>query len=144
MFLNLSFLVAMFSLRISTAGMRELHWHPRTSEMGYVVRGRARMTILSPDGAVNTYTLQAGDVYFVPAAYPHQIENIGEGADEEIFFLVFFDRETPQDIGYSAGVSAYSRQVLAASLQCDVADLPAIPFEPKDLMIVKRINPVAD
>jgi oxalate decarboxylase len=134
----------MFSLHISTAGMRELHWHPRTSEMGYVVRGRARMTILSPDGSVDTFTLQSGDVYFVPAAYPHQIENINEDAGEEIFFLIFFDRETPQDIGYTAGVPAYSRQVLAASLQCDVDELPSIPFEPKDLMIVKRINPVAD
>ena len=30
--------ISMFSLRISDKGMREPHWHPRTAEMGYVLR----------------------------------------------------------------------------------------------------------
>ena len=29
--------IAMFSVRITDAGMREPHWHPETAEMGYVL-----------------------------------------------------------------------------------------------------------
>ncbi len=47
------------------------------------------MTILSPDGvnSLDTYKLKPGDVYFVPRAYPHHIENIGQ---TEVIILVFF------------------------------------------------------
>lgn len=129
--------ISMYSLRIAEDGMREPHWHPQTAEMGYVHRGRARMTILDPDGTTDTYELGFGDVYFVPRAYPHQIEVLG---DEEIHFLVFFDQPTPGDVGYRAAASAYSREVLAATLGIAPADLPALPDTRSDPLIVGRIN----
>jgi oxalate decarboxylase len=131
--------IAMFSLRVTDQGMREPHWHPATAEMGYVLQGRARMTVLSPGASVDTYELKPGDVYFIPRAYPHHIEDIGQG---DIHFLVFFDRETPGDIGLKASMSAYSREVLAATFGCDVATLPAFPFTAQDPLIVPRGNPV--
>ena len=131
--------IAMFSLRVTDQGMREPHWHPATAEMGYVLQGRARMTVLSPGASVDTYELGAGDVYFIPRAYPHHIEDIGKG---DIHFLVFFDRETPGDIGCKAAVSAYSREVLAATFDCDVAALPQFPFTAQEPLIVARGNPV--
>ena len=79
----------MYSLRIEGDGMREPHWHPVTAELGYVLTGRARMTVKSADGSVDTYELAAGDVYFIPRAFPHHIENL---EDEETHFLVFFDQ----------------------------------------------------
>ena len=69
------------------------------------------MSILDPDGSLDTYRLEAGDVYFVPRAYPHQIEVVGE---EDVHFLVFFDQPTPGDIGYRASASAFSRRTLAS------------------------------
>jgi oxalate decarboxylase len=131
----------MGSLRISTTGMREPHWHPDTAEMGYVVQGQARMTILSPDGdhRLDTYKLKPGDIYFIPRAYPHHIENIG---NEEVKFLVFFDQPIAGDIGYTGSFSAYSREVMAATLKCSPSQLSNVPFYPQDLLIVKRFNPV--
>lgn len=129
--------ISMYSLRIAEDGMREPHWHPETAEMGYVHRGRGRMTIMDPDGGTDSYELGPGDVYFVPRAYPHQIEVLGA---EEIHFLVFFDRPTPGDIGYRAAASAYSREVLAATLGVAVADLAELPLTPSDPLIVDRIN----
>lgn len=130
--------LSMYSLRIEEDGMREPHWHPMTAELGYVHAGRARMSVLDPDGTVDTYLLEAGDVYFIPRAYPHQIEVIG---DDEIHFLVFFDQPTPGDIGYRASGSVFSREVLAASLGITVDALPQLPFTPIDPLIVGRINP---
>ncbi len=100
----------MYSLTIRESGMREPHWHPVTAEMGYVHRGHGRMTVLDPDGSLDTYLLEPGQVYFVPRAYPHHIEVLG---DEDINFLIFFDQPTPGDIGYRATLprshAAFSR-----------------------------------
>lgn len=131
--------LSMYSLRISEDGMREPHWHPITAEMGYIHKGRARMTILDPDGTVDTYELAPGDVYFVPRAYPHHIEDIG---DDEIHFLIFFDQPTPGDIGYRASVSAYSRAVLAAAFGMTEETLPQFPTTINDPLVVQRTNPV--
>ena len=69
--------LSMYSLRIREDGMREPHWHPITAEMGYVRRGSARMTFMDPDGSLDTWHLEEGDVSFIPRAYPHHIEVVG-------------------------------------------------------------------
>lgn len=129
----------MYSLRIREDGMREPHWHPITAEMGYVHRGSARMTVMDPDGSLDTWYLKKGDVYFIPRAYPHHIEVVGSN---EIHFLIFFDQPTPGDIGYRASISAYSREVLAATIYTHISALPAFPFTNSDPLIVPRCNPV--
>ena len=131
--------IAMYSLRVAEDGMREPHWHPITGELGYVHRGAARMSVMDPDGSVDTYTLKQGDVYFVPAAYPHHIEVIG---DEEMHFLIFFDQPMPQDIGYRASASAFSGEVMAAMLGTKRKEVPAFPFTPADPLLVGKRNPV--
>jgi len=129
--------MSMYSLRIREDGMREPHWHPVTAEMGYVHRGSARMTIMEPDGTVDTWRLTEGDVYFIPRAYPHHIEVVGS---DDINFLIFFDQPTPGDIGFRASGSAYSRQVLAATFNTHLSALPALPFTNTDPLIVTRTN----
>jgi oxalate decarboxylase len=131
--------LAMYSLRIEGIGMREPHWHPVTAELGYVHTGRARMTVKSADGSVDTYTLAPGDVYFIPRAFPHHIENL---EDEETHFLVFFDQAEVRDIGYTGGAGAYPRRILAPTLGLPAATLPSLPSMPSDLLIVEKRNPV--
>lgn len=129
--------ISMYSLRIADDGMREPHWHPVTAEMGYVVSGAARMRVLAPDLTCDDYELHPGDVYFVPRAYPHHIEVLG---DEGFHFVIFFDRPTPGDIGYRATASAFSREVLAATFDIPERELPEFPFTPIDPLIVQRRN----
>lgn len=128
--------LSMYSLRIADDGMREPHWHPETAELGYVHRGQARMSVLDPDGSVDTYLLQPGDVYFIPRAYPHQIEALGE----DIHFLVFFDQPTPGDVGYRLAASAFAPGVLAATFGVGLAELPAFPHVVNDPLIVAKRN----
>ncbi|MEV4364224.1 MULTISPECIES: cupin domain-containing protein [unclassified Nonomuraea] len=130
--------ISMYSLRIRESGMREPHWHPVTAEMGYVEKGHARMRVLDPDNTLDEYLLGPGDLYFVPRAFPHHIEVIG---DEDIHFLIFFDQPMPGDIGYRATASAFSREVLAASFGIPERELPQFPFTPIDPLIVARANP---
>lgn len=131
--------ISMYSLRVAESVMREPHWHPVTAEMGYVQQGEARMTIMNPDGTLDTWNLTTGDMYFIPRAYPHHIENIGT---QDWHFLIFFDQPFPADIGYRASASAYSGEVLAAAFNTHIDDLPNFPFTPIDPLIVDRKNPV--
>jgi oxalate decarboxylase len=131
--------LSMYSLRVREDGMREPHWHPITAEMGYVNRGAARMTVMDPDGTLDTWYLRQGDVYFIPRAYPHHIEVFDA---PEWHFCIFFDQPTPGDIGYRASASAYSRKVLAATFDTHIDDLPDFPFTKADPLIVDRLNPL--
>jgi oxalate decarboxylase len=130
--------LSMYSLTIGGTGMREPHWHPVTAELGYVHRGHGRMTVLSPDGSLDTYELRPGQAYFIPRAYPHHIEALEE---DGIHFLIFFDQPTPGDIGYRATASAFSREVLSAAFGVPERALPRFPFTPVDPLIVERANP---
>jgi oxalate decarboxylase len=129
--------IAMYSLRVEDEGMREPHWHPDTVEMGYIKAGDARMSIMDPDGSVDTFTLHPGDVYFIPASYPHQIEVIG---DEQIHFLIFFDQPMPKDVGFRQAGMVMSRKILAAAFGMKEKDLPEFPYEDEDPLLVVKKN----
>jgi oxalate decarboxylase len=94
---------------------------------------------MDPDGSVDTYYLKPGDCYFIPAAYPHQIEVIGS---EEIQFVIFFDQPMPQDVGYCTSATALAREFLAATFEVSKSQLPVFPVTVKDPLIVARKQPV--
>ena len=130
---------AMYSLRLHGIGMREPHWHPETAELGYVLSGHARITIQSPDSSSETYELHPGDIYFIPRAYPHHIENL-DGT--EIRFLIFFDTPDVQDIGLTGAIPAVPSRVVEPTLGIRSDVVERIPRLPADLLVVSRINPL--
>lgn len=131
--------IAMYSVTVTREGMREPHWHPETAEMGYVATGTVRMTILDPDGSTDTYVIGPGQTYFIPRAYPHHIENVG---DDTAHLLIFFDQVFPGDIGYRTLANLFADAVIAAGLGIAEKDLPKLPFTEIDPLLVNRINPV--
>lgn len=130
---------ALYSLKLTGSGMREPHWHPETAEMGYVAKGKGRMSILSPAGKIDTYQLETGDLYFIPKAYPHHIENLGS---TEMHFLIFFDQSMPQDIGFTGSVKSFPDEVLSKIMHCDRDVFDALPTYYEDLFIVEKKNPL--
>ncbi|HUD00939.1 MAG TPA: cupin domain-containing protein [Rhabdochlamydiaceae bacterium] len=103
--------LALFSLRIAKKGVREPHWHPNATELNFVVQGKARLTILSPNGDIDTFELLPNQGSLIPAGYFHHIENIGS---KELHMTVFFNNAVPDDIGLSGAISAYSNETLAS------------------------------
>ncbi|MBX3732404.1 MAG: cupin domain-containing protein [Verrucomicrobiae bacterium] len=130
---------AMYSVRIHGAGMREPHWHPETAELGFVHQGHARMTVQSPGGASETYELEPGDIYFIPRAYPHHIENL-DGT--EVHFLIFFDTPDVQDIGLTGAIPGFPQRMIGPTLGLAEALVARIPRLPADRLMVGRVNPV--
>lgn len=128
---------SLYSLVIKSSGMREPHWHPDTAELGYVAMGHARMSVLNPNGVIDTYELKEGDVYFIPKGYPHHIENLGRS---DLHFLIFFDQIMPEDVGFTASVKAFSDEVLGSSLGMSPAFFQALPKYYQDCFIVNKLN----
>jgi oxalate decarboxylase len=129
---------ALYTLILTDKGMREPHWHPETAELGFVKKGKGRMSILSPDGNVDTYIMEEGDIYFIPKAYPHHIENLSL----ELELLIFFDQPAPSDVGFTGSVRSFSDTTLGASTNNGPAFFNNLTKYYEDLFIVERINPV--
>lgn len=129
---------ALYSLVLTGTGMREPHWHPETSELGYVKKGKGRMSIMNPSGDVDTYIMEKGDVYFIPKAYPHHIENLEK---EELQILVFFDQPMPGDVGFSGSIRSFSNEVLGAVTGTAPQFFDKLTKYYQDLFIVDKINP---
>jgi oxalate decarboxylase len=130
---------AMYSVRIHAPGMREPHWHPETAELGFVHQGHARMTVQSPGGSSETYELHPGDIYFIPRAYPHHIENLD---GDEVHFLIFFDTPDVQDIGFTGAIPAFPARIIGPTLGLNQEQVSRIPRLPSDLLLVRRVNPL--
>jgi oxalate decarboxylase len=82
--------MALYSLRLYSGGVREPHWHPNAAELSYCLSGRALMTIFSPGAGHDTFTVDPGEIVYVPKGYLHHIENINHG---ETKFAIVFNHE---------------------------------------------------
>jgi oxalate decarboxylase len=118
--------VTVFPLTAVPYGLREPHWHPNAAELNYCVSGQAQIGIVAPDGNVQTFAVNAGDIAYIPRNWFHYIANTG---DEPLQFLIFFI--TPdariQTINLSLTVDHVPASVLAASFDSDPDVFAALP-----------------
>jgi oxalate decarboxylase len=83
--------------------------------------------------------LQPGDVYFIPKAYPHHIENIGAGP---LHFCLYFDQPMPGDVGFSASIRALSEDMLGSLFHVEPSFFSGLPRYYEDLFLVDKRNPI--
>lgn len=98
-----------FGLNIK--GIVEPHWHTNAGELVYIVKGKTRITILSPDGHIDALEVNAGEGAFAPASYFHNIENIGP---DNVEVIAFFGHEDPDYMGIGEVIGSYSNDLLAS------------------------------
>jgi oxalate decarboxylase len=80
--------IAGVSMRLKPGGIRELHWHAIAAEWAYVIRGKVRTTVISPNGQSATDDFDEGDIWYFPKGHGHALQNIGT---EEAHFVLGFD-----------------------------------------------------
>ena len=73
-------------MRLTAGSYRELHWHT-ADEWAYVLYGKARVTVMNPDGTMFIGDVEEGDLWIFPAGFPHSIQGLGPDGTE--FLLVF-------------------------------------------------------
>ena len=84
--LPISKTMAGVEMRLTTGGVRELHWHV-SAEWAYMIYGNARITAVDENGKSFVNDVAAGDLWLFPGGNPHSIQ--GLGPDGCKFLLVF-------------------------------------------------------
>ncbi len=110
-FENISF----SALRLKKTGAQGPIWHPNAQKMGYCLDGHVLLTMRGPS-AVKTFTVQKGEVFFVPKGYVHQIANIGK-SDATIKFA--YNHVKPEIMFLSKAVSSLSDEVFKTTFNSD-------------------------
>lgn len=128
---------AIFLLKLAPGGLREPHWHPNCWELDHVVSGKVQMSIISPEGPVETFTLEAGDVAFVPQGYAHSILNVG---DSEAVIPIVFNSSLPSDIGLSTMYGQFPAGQFTQTFGVAESKMADIPQPAKTLFVVPKVT----
>ena len=85
--------ISLTLLSVGPASRVAMHRHPHSAKILYLVKGHARL--LGPDGAAPA-KLDEGAAVFIPAGYPHVIENMGR--QSTAVFLQAFSPPGPERV----------------------------------------------
>jgi oxalate decarboxylase len=116
--------IALYSMSIEPAGMRELHWHPNAHELSYVLTGNGEAGIFSPLGDHGMVALAPGSLTFVPCGHYHYIRNTGE---LPLRLLVGFTHPQPEHIDLSAALPYVPQELLAQTFGLPADQFPRLP-----------------
>jgi oxalate decarboxylase len=125
--------LTLYSLDLEEKGVREPHWHPNAHELNFLIEGRAKITLLSPNGNVDSFEMSEGDMSFLPKGYFHYIESI---AGSKARFAIFFNHVFPSDIGISGSLGAYTNTLLADVFNVSESYFDGLPKYQEDLFVV--------
>lgn len=125
--------LALYTVLLHPKGAREPHWHPNANELNYLVSGSARITLLSPNGSIDTFDMKPGDMSFLPQGHLHYIENT---SNEDAFFAIFFNNTSPNDIGLSGGIGAYPDDLLAPLFDVTPDYFSKLPKPEQDILVI--------
>ncbi len=118
---------AVYLLKLKPGALREPHWHPNCWEFDVMVAGTVQMTIVSPDGVSSVFTLEPGDVAFVPQGFVHSIKNIGT---VDVVMPIVFNNSMPSDIGLSTMWGGFEESQFAQTFGVPASALNDIPPSP--------------
>src|SRR5437764_8489504 len=80
--------IAGVSMRLEPGAMRELHWHATAAEWAFVIEGRVRTTVITPQGEAETNDFEPGDVWLFPRGHGHMLQCLGT---QPCHFILIFD-----------------------------------------------------
>jgi oxalate decarboxylase len=109
---------------LKPGGLRELHWHPNSSEWQYWIAGKGRMTVFFPYDNARTVDFNSNDVGYVPSNAPHYIENTG---DTDAVFLEILATDVFEDVSLNQWLRRVPAEMVQAHLGLDRASIAKIP-----------------
>jgi FixJ family two-component response regulator len=118
--------IAAALVTIRPGGLRELHWHPTSSEWQFYIAGKGRMTVFYPVNNARTMDFNANDVGYVPSNAPHYIENTG---DTDLILLETLAAAEFSDVSLNQWLRRVPSEMLKAHLNIDKEMALKIPAE---------------
>jgi oxalate decarboxylase len=114
------------NMRLTAGSYRELHWHT-ADEWAYMLYGKARVTVMNPDGLMSITDVEEGDIWLFPAGFPHSIQGLEPDGTE--FLLVFNQGNFSEDgtMLLSEWMAHTPPEVLQKNFGIDKAALSTLP-----------------
>lgn len=118
--------IAGVNMRLTTGGIRELHWHT-AGEWSIMLYGSARVTCFDQNGKIFIDDIKEGDLWFFPSGYPHSIQGLEPDGCE--FLLAFDDGHFSEydTVQLSDLVAHLPRSVLAKNFDAPEQALTKLP-----------------
>lgn len=113
-------------VEVEPGGMRELHWHPKSSEWQYYIKGQARMGVFNSNGLARTFDFKAGDVGYVPNVAGHYVQNTGT---EKLVFVEVFPNPDYSDISLNKWLATTPTKTVAEHLNLSEEVVKSFPQE---------------
>jgi oxalate decarboxylase len=124
--------IAAAMVTIKPGGIREMHWHPNTSEWQYWIKGQGRMTVMFTGARARTMDFRANDVGFVPSMAGHYIENTGT---EELVFLEMFKAPRYQDVSLNQWIARMPDKMASAHLKLPISTIRRAPQDKTPILL---------
>jgi len=83
-------------MHLEPGAFREMHWHAIAAEWAYILKGRVRTTVISPDNTTSTDDFEPGDIWYFPKGHGHMLQCLG---NEPCTFLLGFDNGQFSEFG---------------------------------------------
>jgi len=119
--------IAGVSMRLDPGAIRELHWHTLAAEWAYMLEGRCRATVISPNGQADVSDFGVGDTWYFPRGHGHVLQCLGPGP---CHFLLVFDNGHFSEFGTfdaSDWIANTDRAVLSRILNLPVSAFDQFP-----------------
>jgi len=116
---------------LKPGGMREMHWHPNSSEWQYYIAGKGRMTVFMPVGNARTMDFNANDVGYVPKVAGHYIENTG---DSDLVFLEILAASEFLDVSLNNWLRRLPKLMVREHMGFTDASIDKIPSEKSEVL----------
>ena len=98
-------------LKLNREGFQEPIWHPNAHKIGYCQQGNALISLRTPNG-LDVFSLEPGDVFFIPKGSAHSILNLGE---QENIINFALNSASPEVMYFSKALDSLSDDVFAVT-----------------------------
>jgi oxalate decarboxylase len=119
------------NMRLTSGGLREMHWHPNADEWQYWIKGKGQMTVFNTGPNAVTMDFNAGDIGYVKRNLGHYIKNTG---DTDLQFLEVFRSPYFADVSLSDWISRTPPAMVAQHLNVSEATIAKFPKSKPEVM----------
>ena len=95
--------ITSYHLEIYDNSMRTIHMHNNCNELGFLVKGKIQVIIYFDDLYPTVFTVEKGNIWFIPKGFPHCLNNIDDGISE---MFVGFSSDSPDSIDISVMIGS--------------------------------------
>lgn len=95
--------ITSFYLEIYDNSMRTIHYHNNCNELGYLTKGKIQVLIYFDENVPTVFTVESGNLWFIPKGFPHCLLNIDDTIAE---MFVGFSNDSPKNIDISVMIGS--------------------------------------